>query len=267
MSNVDLTPVERALRCTRTNDVDTLNSLLDNHADLLDDLRRDHPSLCRSVTTGDQSMLTRLIQLGFDINDRFTTKTPLHHAAEAGDTNRARLLINHGADPNLHDTHIGATPWGWANHNGHTETADYLHPLTHHDDTLPEITITSPVGATTLATPELIDAHLDDIHNRHSPTLVTLRHDRTAITIGLGHPDLSVALYLDHDNVPWNAVPEQSPHPPGDEAVWASTTGDKRFSSDVHLTLGQARTIAEAFVANPGEQPRATGWRREGAAT
>jgi ankyrin repeat protein len=263
----NLTPVDHALRCTRTDDVDALGDLLDHHAELLDDLRRDHPSLCRNVTAGDQSMLSRLIQLGFDINDRSTTKTPLHHAAEAGDTNQARLLIAHGADPNLRDTHIGATPWGWANHNGHTETADYLHPLTDHDDTLPEITITSPIGPRTLVTPELIDAHLDDIHNRHSPTLATLRHDRTALTIGLGHPDMSVALYLDHDNVPWNAIPEQPSAPPGDKVVWASSTGDKRFFPDAYLASSEARAVASAFIANPGEQPALVEWQREGAAT
>ena len=43
-----------------------------------------------------------------------------------------------GADPNLADTHIGATPWGWANHFGNTETAAYLEPLTHGGDPLPE---------------------------------------------------------------------------------------------------------------------------------
>ena len=183
-----------------------------------------------------------------------------HYVVEAGDTNQARLLIAHGADPNLRDTHIGATPWGWANHNGHTETADYLHPLTDHDDTLPEITITSPIGPRTLVTPELIDAHLDDIHNRHSPTLATLRHDRTALTIGLGHPDMSVALYLDHDNVPWNAIPEQPSAPPGDKVVWASSTGDKRFFPDAYLASSEVRAVASAFIANPGEQPVFVEW-------
>lgn len=264
--DVDLTPIEQALRCTRTNDVGTLNALLASHADLLDDLRRDHPSLCRNVAADDQEMLSRLIGLGFDINDRFTTKTALHHAAEAGDTSRARLLIAHGADPNLCDTHIGAAPWGWASHNGHTETADYLHPLTHHDGTLPEITITSPLGATTLATPELIDAHLDHIHNRHSPTLITLRHDRTALTIGRGHPNISVALYLDHNDTPWYAVPEES-SPSTEDIVFASTSGYKRFNPEAYLTVRQTRTIVAAFVVDPGTRPPRTEWRREGATT
>ncbi len=37
------------------------------------------------------------------------------------------------ADPNLVDTHIGATPWGWANHFGNLETAQFLDPLTDHE--------------------------------------------------------------------------------------------------------------------------------------
>jgi hypothetical protein len=45
---------------------------------------------------------------------------------EAGDVDQARLLLDHGADPNLVDTHIHATPWGWANHFGHHDTAAYL---------------------------------------------------------------------------------------------------------------------------------------------
>ncbi|MEL7210379.1 MAG: Imm1 family immunity protein, partial [Actinomycetota bacterium] len=252
--NVDPTPVEKALRFVRTDDIRALEGLLRDHPELLGELRRDHPSLCGSINSGSENMLARLIQLGFDINDRSTTKTPLHRAAESGDTDQARLLITHGADPNLADTHIGTTPWGWANHNGHAETADYLHALTHRGDPLPEITITSPTGVTTLTTPELIDAHLGDIHDRNRPTLTNLRHDRTTTTIGLGHPDVSVVLYLDHDHVPWHALPEQ-PSPFTGDVTWASTTGERRFSPDIYLPVSQIDEIVAAFIADPGEQP------------
>ena len=92
---VTLTPTDEALRYTRTDDVTALNGLLDQHPGVLDDLHRDHPNLCNHATSDE--MLARLVELGFDINDRSTTKTPLHHAAEAGDTARAHLLIENGA--------------------------------------------------------------------------------------------------------------------------------------------------------------------------
>ena len=211
-------------------------------------------------------MLRRLVDLGFDINDRSNTKTPLHHAAETGDTELARLLIEHGADPNLVDTHIGATPWGWANHNRHTGTADYLHPLTQLDDPLPEFTITTPGHTTALATPHLIELHLDRLARRRQPTLVTLRHDRSALSIGLGHPQASVALYLDNDNVAWHAT-NQQPAPPAEDITWASTSGEKTFNPDAYLTVAEIRAIASGFIADPSNKPPSATWRREGPAT
>ncbi|MEL7159092.1 MAG: Imm1 family immunity protein, partial [Actinomycetota bacterium] len=199
-------------------------------------------------------------------NDRSTTKTPLHHAAEAGDTGLAELLIEHGADPNLVDTHIGATPWGWANHNRHIGTADYLHPLTNHDDPLPELTITSPGRATALTTPRLIEAHLDHIDQQRHPTLVTLRHDRSALTIGLGHPQASVALFLDADNAGWHATTEQ-PAPPDEDLTWASKSGDMAFNPDAYLSVAEIRAIASGFIADPSDKPGAASWQREGPAT
>ena len=264
--DTELTSTEKALRHTRRNDVDALDTLLDEHPDLLDDLRRGQPSLCRNVSSSDQAMLRRLVDLGFDINDRSTTKTPLHHVAETGDTDLARLLIEHGADPNLVDTHIGATPWGWANHNRHTGTADYLHPLTHHDDPLPEFTVTSPGRTTTLATPHLIEAHIDRLAQQRHPTLVILRHDRSALTIGLGHPQASVALYLDSDNVAWHATTQQ-PAPPAEDVTWASTSGEKTFNPDACLTNSESRALASAFIADPSNRPQSATWRREGPAS
>ena len=264
--DTELTPTEKALRHTRSNDIDALDTLLDQHPDLLDDLRRGQPSLCRNVSSSDQAMLRRLVDLGFDINDRSTTKTPLHHAAEAGDTDLARLLIEHGADPNLVDTHIGATPWGWANHNRHTGTADYLRPLTHHGDPLAEVAITSPGRTTALATPQVIEAHIDRLDKQRHPTLVTLRHDRSALTIGLGHAQSSVALYLDGDNVAWHATTQQ-PAPPAEDITWASTSGDKTFNPDAYLTTSESRAIASAFITDPSNKPHAATWQREGPGT
>ena len=37
-----------------------------------------------------------------------------------------RLLLDHGADPNIHDTGYGATPAGWAEHHGQHEAQQLL---------------------------------------------------------------------------------------------------------------------------------------------
>jgi hypothetical protein len=40
-----------------------------------------------------------------------------------------RLLVAHGADPNVHDAGYDATPGGWAEHFGMTEAHAYLRAL------------------------------------------------------------------------------------------------------------------------------------------
>lgn len=260
-----LTPAETALSHTRTNNTDALNDLLAQHTTLLEDLRHDYPASCNNVSAQHAQMLERLIDLGFDINDRSTTKTPLHHAAEAGDIERARLFINHGADPNLLDTHIGATPWGWANHFGHTDTADYLHPLTHHGDPLPEITIKTSQNTQTLATPSHLENLLRRLHDTRRPLLATLQHQGNALTVGVGHPDISVALYLDDRGVPWHAKTDK---PVGTipRIEWTARNGPTRFSEHAYITLDQAVDLATDFVNDPTIRPRSTSstWEREG---
>jgi hypothetical protein len=39
------------------------------------------------------------------------------------------LLLDHGADPNVHDTAYDATPAGWAEHHGQTEAQQFLASL------------------------------------------------------------------------------------------------------------------------------------------
>ena len=90
---VELTPAEAALHYTRANTTDGLRQLLEEKPGLLDQLRREHPGLCKNVAAEHTAMLDLLIELGFDVNDRSDTKTALHHAAEANDTNQAGLLV------------------------------------------------------------------------------------------------------------------------------------------------------------------------------
>lgn len=210
-------------------------------------------------------MLDLLIELSFDINDRFGTKTALHHAAEANDTNRARFLIDHGADPNLVDTYIGATPWGWANHFGNTETATHLYPLTDHGDPLPEITIRYAQTVRTLATPELIERLLESIHVASEPVLVRLKTTQASLSIGLGRPDLSVALYLDTDNNPWHAQGDPT-LTPTESITFASPDHQHEYSfyPGAAVSLETARAAARAFVLQPAEQPATVTWIPEG---
>ena len=40
-----------------------------------------------------------------------------------------RLLLDHGADPNIRDTGYDATPAGWAEHHGQPEAQQLLEAL------------------------------------------------------------------------------------------------------------------------------------------
>ncbi len=69
-----------------------------------------------------------MIELGFDVNARSRT-APLHEAAMRGNLPVIRLLLDHGADPNSHDTGYDATPAGWAEHHGQREAQQLLEAL------------------------------------------------------------------------------------------------------------------------------------------
>ena len=262
--DTELTPTESALQCTRTNQIDRLRQLFKEHPELLTQLRTEHPGLCKNVTAEHAPMLGLLLELGFDINDRSGTKTALHLAAEGNDTSRARFLIDHGADPNLVDTHIGAKPWGWANHFGNTETASYLHPLTDHGEPLPEITIRYPQAVRVLATPQLIEDLLDRIHDTaNEPVLVSIATTQTSLSIGLGRKDVSVALHLDADNELWHAAgdPDLAQAKP-----ISFTSPDSQHSYDANpdaeITVESARATARAFMLQPSTRPTNVTWMR-----
>lgn len=253
------TPVEEAFRHSRNNDVDAMKRLLDSEAGLVEGLVANHPGLIKNVSAGDTAMVELLAELGFDIDDRSNSKTALHHAAEADDPALARLLIEHGADPNLTDTHIGSTPWGWADYFGNAEAAAYLGPLTHAgDEPLPEFTIRHPDHVRTFATPGLIESHLDGIDRLGQPVLVSLEALRTSLAIGLGHPTASVALYLDAEGAPW--------HGAGTPLSDAPTFLDHqtRRSYETYLRPADARRVASAFIAHPDDRPASVDWRPEG---
>lgn len=260
------TPAELALRHVLDNRPAELRDLLSDRPSLLAELRSEHPGLCARVAADHAGMLALLVELGFDINDRSVSKTALHHAAEAGDVARLRLLLAHGADPNLVDTHIGATPWGWADHGGHAEAAAYLHPLTEHGDRPHEITVRWLTARRTLATPRLIEGLLDVIERRAAePVLVTLKGARAGLTVGLGGGDASVALYLDSDRRPWHAAGD--PAAVGRRTVrFLSDVGRREFFPTAVIAPAAARAIVREFCLQPETPPPSATWVPEGGA-
>jgi hypothetical protein len=65
--------------------------------------------LVRAAEQNSYDAVAVLIELGFNVNARSRT-TPLHEAAMRGNLPVIKLLLDHGADPNIHDTGYDATP-------------------------------------------------------------------------------------------------------------------------------------------------------------
>jgi len=85
--------------------------------------------LIRAAEKDSVAAVELLIELGFDVNARSRT-APLHEAAMHGNVEIIRLLLDHGADPNVRDGEFGALPAGWAKHHGMTDAEALLAPLT-----------------------------------------------------------------------------------------------------------------------------------------
>jgi len=84
--------------------------------------------LVRAAEQNSYEGVAVLIELGFDVNARSRT-APLHEAAMRGNLPVIRLLLDHGADPNIHDTGYDATPAGWAEHHGQRDAQLLLEAL------------------------------------------------------------------------------------------------------------------------------------------
>jgi hypothetical protein len=76
---------------------------------------------------GDAAAVRAAIARGANVNAKWRyDQTPLFKAAERGDAEIVRILLEHKADPNLRDTFYGATPLTWALDKGHTEVVRAL---------------------------------------------------------------------------------------------------------------------------------------------
>jgi ankyrin repeat protein/ketosteroid isomerase-like protein len=84
--------------------------------------------LVRAAEQDSYDAVAVLIELGFDVNATSRT-APLHEAAMRGNVPVIRLLLDHGADPNIRDTGYDATPAGWAEHHDQPEAQQLLEAL------------------------------------------------------------------------------------------------------------------------------------------
>jgi ankyrin repeat protein/ketosteroid isomerase-like protein len=91
-------------------------------------IERRPEQLVRAAEQNRYDPVALLIELGFDVNARDRT-APLHEAAMHGNLPVIRLLLEHGADPNIHDTGYDATPAGWAEHHEQREAQQLLGAL------------------------------------------------------------------------------------------------------------------------------------------
>ena len=83
------------------------------------------PVLYYPAIAGYPAIAERLLAAGADVNAGVGGATPLHGAAQHGQTAMARWLLAHGADPAARDS-SGQTPRALAEAAGHTETAALL---------------------------------------------------------------------------------------------------------------------------------------------
>jgi hypothetical protein len=86
-------------------------------------------------SAGRSRVIETLVRLGGSANAMDDTKTAvdetspytaLHAAAWRGNIEAARVLLQHGANPRIREEKYCATPAGWADYAGQTETRDLI---------------------------------------------------------------------------------------------------------------------------------------------
>jgi ketosteroid isomerase-like protein len=129
--------VDELLATAMAGDRATVERLLATDPDLRQRaIERCPDQLIRAAEQNNSEAVALLIELGFDVNARSRT-APLHEAAMRGNLPVITLLLDHGADPNIHDTGYDATPAGWAEHHGQREAQQLLEALEQPEPTAP----------------------------------------------------------------------------------------------------------------------------------
>jgi len=130
--------VDELIATAMSGDHDGVQRLLATDAGLRERaIERSPDQLVAAAEQGSYDAVALLIELGWGVNARSRT-TPLHEAAMRGNLPVIRLLLEHGADPNLRDTAFDATPAGWAEHHEQPEAYALLAALERPDTRTPE---------------------------------------------------------------------------------------------------------------------------------
>lgn len=149
--------------------------------------------LVRAAEQENLAAVVLLIKLGFAVNARPRT-SPLHEAAMRGNMELIGLLLDHGADPNVHDTAYDATPAGWAEHHGQHDAHQLLRALERPDMSAP---LAEPAGGPILT-------------SQTGTAMRTVAAAFTAVTEGR-FDDLEVMVAPDID---WRGLPDADGHVP-----------------------------------------------------
>jgi ankyrin repeat protein len=91
---------------------------------------RDTIALHLAVSKRNLATIRWLLAHGVDVNAKRPmwdcNHTALHMTIESGELDIARLLLDAGADPNIHDDKFNSTALGWANFFGRSDFADLI---------------------------------------------------------------------------------------------------------------------------------------------
>jgi len=130
-----LTGVDAFVAAALAGDAGALSAL----DDVVAEARVQRPGLVVwAAGLGRRDAIPLLVEHGFDVNALGRSDVPieepwqtaLHTAAAHDDVELVRVLLDLGADPDLHDARFDSTPLGWARHEGHQRVADLLEALT-----------------------------------------------------------------------------------------------------------------------------------------
>lgn len=135
----DRAPADALIAAAMAGDGEVIERLQATHPGVVDQARERRPALIVSAAAAGRLDVVRLLaDLGFDVNALGRADAPvagawetaLHTAASEGDVALARLLLDRGADPNIHDARFDATPLGWAQHFEQPALVALLEPVT-----------------------------------------------------------------------------------------------------------------------------------------
>jgi ankyrin repeat protein len=125
----DVGPLYRFIAAACSGDRETAQRMLKAAPGLREQAIAQHPNeVARASERQNLDGAALLIELGWDVNS-FTRVPALHEAAQAGNMALIRLLLDHGADPDLRDYWHHATAAGWAEHDGQAAAEQLLREL------------------------------------------------------------------------------------------------------------------------------------------